>query len=55
MHNYCSRFGDDKMIIHRGKKRWAEEGREKMQRRKEGKEGRKGRWKEMSRKGDNIV
>ena len=31
-----------------------EVGREKMQRRKEGKEGRKGRWKEMSRKGDNI-
>lgn len=42
------------MILHRGKKRWAEEGREKMKRRKEGKEGRKGGWKEMNRNGDNI-
>ena len=43
LYNYCFRFGN-KMILHGGKKRWAEEGREKMKRRKEGKERKKGRW-----------
>ena len=42
------------MIIHGGEKRWAEAGREKMKRRKEGKERKKGGQKEMNRKGDNI-